>query len=61
MAALECPFPKPMIYKKLKEDIDMRQIHDTLLRKKMINLKKFGQQNPFCSLSFEKYKAFTPI
>jgi hypothetical protein len=59
LTALECPFPKPIIDKKLKEDLDMHQIHDTLLRKKMIHLKKYGHQNPLCSLPFGQYEALT--
>jgi hypothetical protein len=38
----------------------MRQINDTLLRKKIIHLKKCGQQNPLCSLPLDQYEALTP-
>jgi hypothetical protein len=33
LAALDCPFPKPYIYKNLKEDLEMREIHNIMLRK----------------------------
>jgi hypothetical protein len=58
LEGLGCPFPKPL--NQLKEDLDVHQIYDALLRKKMIHLKQFGQQNPLCSLPFDRYEALPP-
>jgi hypothetical protein len=60
LAALECPFHKLYIYKKLKEDLDMRKIHDILMKKWKVHMKIFELQKPIGSLPFDQYETLTP-
>jgi hypothetical protein len=52
---LEYSFAKPLIYKQLEEDLTMRIISDTLMRKKMNQLKKYVKQELVCTLHFDQY------
>jgi hypothetical protein len=60
LEALECPFPKLYIYKKVKEDLEMHEIHVIFLRKWKVYMKIYGLQNPICSLFFDQYESLTP-
>jgi hypothetical protein len=46
LAALEFPFTKSYIHKKLQEDLDMCKITKKLLRKWKVHFKKCGLQDP---------------
>ena len=56
LAALQCPFPKPLIYKQLHEDLTMHQIAVNLTRQKTRHLKQFGKQEPLCAMPLEQYE-----
>jgi hypothetical protein len=46
LAVLQHPFPKPILYKQLKENFSLHQIVIALSRQKTKHLKKHGQQEP---------------
>jgi hypothetical protein len=54
------PFPKPDMYRHLKEDLNLKQICANLMTNKRNMLKRLGKQETFCSLPFEKYESMTP-
>jgi hypothetical protein len=59
LAVLQYPFPKPLLYKQLKENLSLHQIVYTLLRQKTRNLKKHGKQEPLCAISLDEYELMT--
>jgi hypothetical protein len=61
LAVLQRPFPKPLIYKQLKEDLSMHKIVTTLSRQKTRHLKRFGKQEPLCAMPLEEYELTTSI
>jgi hypothetical protein len=56
---LQCPFPKTLIFKQLKEDLSMRRIIDNILKHKMRHLNKVEKQEPLCDIPLEDYKSMT--
>jgi hypothetical protein len=59
LAVRQCPFPKPLLYKQLKEDLSMHQIVTTLSRQKTRHLNFFGKQEPLCAMPLEENEFIT--
>jgi hypothetical protein len=59
LAVLQYPFPKPLLYKQLKENLSLHQIVITLLRQKTRHLKNHGKQEPLCAISLDEYELMT--
>jgi hypothetical protein len=59
LAVLQYPFPKPLLYKQLKENLSLHQIFITLSRQKTRHLKKHGKQEPICAISLDEYELMT--
>jgi hypothetical protein len=50
LAVLKHPFPKPILYKQLKENLALHQIVIAISRQKTRRLKKYGNQEPLCAI-----------
>jgi hypothetical protein len=59
LAVPQHPFPKPILYKQLKEDPSLHQIVIALSRQKTRHLKKHGKQEPLCAISLDEYALMT--
>jgi hypothetical protein len=59
LAVLQYPYPKPLLYKQLKENLELHQIIITLSRQKTRHLKKHGKQEPLCAISLDEYELMT--
>jgi hypothetical protein len=59
LSVLQYHFPKPLLYKQLKEKISLHQIVITLSRQKTRHLKKHGQQEPLCAIPLDEYELMT--
>jgi hypothetical protein len=59
LAVLQHPFPKPIIYKQLKENLSFHLIIIALLRQKTRHPKKHGRQEPICAISLDEYALMT--
>jgi hypothetical protein len=59
LAVLQYPFPKPLLYKQLKENLLLHQIVITLSRQKTRHLKKHGKQEPLCAMPLDEYELIT--
>jgi hypothetical protein len=51
---LQYTFPKPLLYKQLKEKLSLHQIIITLLRQKTRHLKNHGKQEPLCAMPLDE-------
>jgi hypothetical protein len=56
---LQYPFPKPLLYKQLKENLSLHQIIITLSIQKTRHLKKHGKEEPLCTMPLDEYKLMT--
>jgi hypothetical protein len=52
---LQYTFPKPLLYKQIKENLSLHQIVITLSRHKTRHLKKHGKQEPLCTIHLDEY------
>jgi hypothetical protein len=59
LAVLQYPFPIPLLYKQLKENLSLHQIIITLSGQKTRHLKKHGKQEPLCSMPLDEYELMT--
>jgi hypothetical protein len=59
LAVLQHPFPKPILYKQLKENLSLYQIVFALSRQKTRHLKNHGKQEPLCAISLDEYPIMT--
>jgi hypothetical protein len=59
LAGLQHPFPKPILYKQLKENLSLHQIVIALSRQKTRHLKQHGKQEPLCAISLDEYALLT--
>jgi hypothetical protein len=59
LAVLQYPFPKPLLYQQLKENLSLQQIIITLSRQKTRHLKKHGKQEPLCAIPLDEYELIT--
>jgi hypothetical protein len=59
LTVLQYPFPKPLIYKQLKENLSLHQIVITLSRQKTRHLKKHGKKEPLCAIPLDEYELMT--
>jgi hypothetical protein len=56
---LQCTFPKPLIYKHLKEEFTMHQSVANLSRQKKRHLKKLEKLEPLYYIPLEEYELMT--
>jgi hypothetical protein len=54
LAVIQYPFPKPLLYKQLNEDLSLHQIVITLSRHKTRHLKHYGKQEPLCAMPLDE-------
>jgi hypothetical protein len=59
LAVLQNPFPKPILYKQLKENLSLHQFVIALSRQRTRHLKKHGKQEPLCAISLDEYALMT--
>jgi hypothetical protein len=59
LAVLQYPFPKPLVYKQLKENLPLHQIIILLSRQKTRHLKKHGKQETLCAMPLDEYELMT--
>jgi hypothetical protein len=59
LSMIQYPFPKPLLYKQLKENLSLHQIVITLSRHKTRHLKKHGKQEPLCAIPLDEYELTT--
>jgi hypothetical protein len=59
LAVLQYLFPKPILYKQLKENLTLHQIFTTISRQKMRHLKNHGKQEPLFAMSLDEYEFMT--
>jgi hypothetical protein len=59
LSVLQYPFPKPLLYKQLKEFFSLHQIIITISRQKTRHLKKHGKQEPLCVMPLDEYELMT--
>jgi hypothetical protein len=59
LAVFQYPYPKPLLYKQLKENLSLHQIIIALSRQKTRHLKKHGKQEPLCAISLDEYELMT--
>jgi hypothetical protein len=52
-------FPKPQLYKQLKEDLMLHKIVTILSRQKTRLLKQYGKQEPICAMPLGEYEIIT--
>jgi hypothetical protein len=56
---LQYPFPKPLLYKQLKENLSLHHIVTTLSIQKTRHLKQYGKQEPLCAMPLDEYELMT--
>jgi hypothetical protein len=56
LAVLQCPFPKPLLYKQLNEDLPMHHFFTTLSIQNTRHLKHYGKQEPLCAMPLDEYE-----
>jgi hypothetical protein len=56
---LQYPFPTPLLYKKLNENLSLHQIVITPSRQKTRHQKKHGKQEPLCAMPLDEYELMT--
>jgi hypothetical protein len=59
LAVIQYRFPKPLLYKQLKEKLLLYQIIITISRQKTRHLKKHGKQEPLCAMPLDEYELMT--
>jgi hypothetical protein len=56
LTGLQYHFPKPLIYKQLKENFSLQQIVITLSRQNTRHPEKHGKKGPLCTIPLDEYE-----